>query len=47
MTESEPTAELNEQFSSPGATARPWSEVAEVLSGLRQLAALWPDPRRS
>ena len=33
MTEIEPTAELNEQFSSPGATARPWSEVAGVLSG--------------
>jgi general stress protein 26 len=33
MTETEPTAELNERFSSPGATARPWSEVTEVLSG--------------
>jgi general stress protein 26 len=33
MTGTEPTAELNEQFSSPGATARPWSEVADVLSG--------------
>ena len=33
MSETEPTAELNEQFSSPGATARAWSEVAEVLSG--------------
>ena len=33
MSEPEPTAELNEQFSSPGATARPWSEVADVLSG--------------
>lgn len=28
----EPTAELNAQFSSPGAEARPWAEVAEILS---------------
>jgi general stress protein 26 len=33
MTETEPTAELNEDFSSPGATARPWAEVADVLAG--------------
>lgn len=32
MTEIEPTAELNEGFSEPGAAARPWAEVAEVLS---------------
>ncbi|MCU1357984.1 MAG: pyridoxamine 5-phosphate oxidase-related FMN-binding protein [Acidimicrobiales bacterium] len=31
MTESEPTVELNAGFSEPGATARPWSEVVEVL----------------
>jgi hypothetical protein len=32
MPEIEPTAELNEGFSEPGATARPWTEVTEVLS---------------
>jgi general stress protein 26 len=32
MSETEPTAELNEGFSGPGSTARPWSEVADVLS---------------
>jgi general stress protein 26 len=32
MAEIEPTAELNEGFSEPGATARPWAEVAEVLA---------------
>jgi general stress protein 26 len=31
MPEIEPTAELNEAFSQPDATARPWAEVAEVL----------------
>jgi general stress protein 26 len=29
----EPTAELQPDFSSPGATARPWAEVEEVLTG--------------
>jgi general stress protein 26 len=28
----EPIAELHEGFSSPGATARPWAEVVEVLT---------------
>ena len=32
MPETEPAAELNEGFSEPGAAARPWTEVAEVLS---------------
>ena len=32
MPEIEPTVELNEGFSEPGAAARPWAEVAEVLS---------------
>jgi general stress protein 26 len=32
MPEIEPTAELHEEFSSPGATARPWAEVVDVLS---------------
>jgi general stress protein 26 len=32
MTQTEPTAELNEGFSQPDATARPWSEVVEVLT---------------
>ncbi len=32
MPETEPTAELNEEFSEPGAAAPPWAEVAEVLS---------------
>ena len=32
MPETEPTAELNEGFSEPGAAARPWTEVAGVLS---------------
>jgi general stress protein 26 len=33
MVNSEPTAELVEQFSEPGASARPWSEVLDVLTG--------------
>ena len=32
MPETEPTAELNEGFSEPGAAARPWTEVAQMLS---------------
>jgi hypothetical protein len=32
MADTEPTAELNEGFSEPDATAPPWAEVAEVLS---------------
>jgi general stress protein 26 len=32
MPEIEPSAELNEGFSQPGAMARPWAEVADVLS---------------
>jgi general stress protein 26 len=32
MTRTQPDAQLNAGFSSPGATARPWAEVAEVLS---------------
>jgi len=32
MTQAEPAAELNEGFSEPGAAARPWAEVAAVLS---------------
>ena len=32
MGESEPSAQLNEGFSQPGATAPPWSEVARVLA---------------
>jgi general stress protein 26 len=32
MPQAEPAAELNEGFSEPGAAARPWAEVAEVLS---------------
>jgi len=32
MPEIEPTVELNEGFSEPGAGARPWAEVADVLS---------------
>ena len=32
MPEIEPKAELNGGFSSPGATARPWAEVVDVLS---------------
>lgn len=32
MPEIEPTAELHEDFSEPDATARPWAEVADVLS---------------
>jgi general stress protein 26 len=33
MPETEPTTELNEGFSEPGAVAPPWAEVAGVLSG--------------
>jgi predicted pyridoxine 5'-phosphate oxidase superfamily flavin-nucleotide-binding protein len=32
-TMSQPTARVHTQFSQPGATARPWAEVVEVLSG--------------
>lgn len=32
MPETEPIVELNEGFSEPGAAARPWAEVADVLS---------------
>ncbi|MPZ26810.1 MAG: pyridoxamine 5'-phosphate oxidase family protein [Micromonosporaceae bacterium] len=32
MPETEPTPTLHEGFSEPGATARPWAEVSEVLS---------------
>jgi general stress protein 26 len=32
MAENEPTAELNDSFSEPGASARPWSDVDAVLS---------------
>jgi general stress protein 26 len=32
MPGTEPTVELNEGFSEPGAAARPWAEVADVLS---------------
>ena len=32
MPEIEPTVELNEGFSEPGTAARPWAEVADVLS---------------
>src|SRR5260370_39712560 len=32
MPETEPTAQLNEAFSQPGATAPPWAEVARALS---------------
>ena len=32
MSEREPTAELAEEFSGPGATARPWTEVVDVLT---------------
>ena len=32
MRGTEPTAELNEGFSEPGAAARPWTEVAAVLA---------------
>ncbi len=32
MPQTEPTAELNEGFSEPGAAARPWAEVTETLA---------------
>ena len=32
MPEIEPTAELNEALSEPGAAVRPWTVVAEMLS---------------
>jgi general stress protein 26 len=32
MSETEPVAEFNEGFSEPGATARPWAEVADALA---------------
>ena len=33
MPETEPTTELNEGFSEPGAAARPWAVVAEIVAG--------------
>ena len=33
MAQTEPTVEFNGDFSEPDATARPWAEVAQVLSG--------------
>jgi general stress protein 26 len=33
MPETQPTVELHEAFSEPGATAPPWADVAQVLSG--------------
>lgn len=32
MPQTDPTTEINEGFSEPGAPARPWAEVAEVLA---------------
>jgi general stress protein 26 len=32
MPKTGPAAELNQEFSEPGATARPWAEVADALS---------------
>ncbi len=32
MSQIQPATELNESFSEPGASARPWTEVAEVLT---------------
>ena len=32
MPEIEPTAQLHEGFSGPGAAARPWADVVDVLS---------------
>ena len=32
MPQTDPTAELNQGFSEPGTTARPWAEAAQVLS---------------
>ena len=32
MPETEPIVELNEGFSEPGAAARPWAEIVDVLS---------------
>src|SRR5579863_9314813 len=32
MPQTEPVAELNESFSEPGATAPPWTDVADVLT---------------
>jgi general stress protein 26 len=32
MPETDPTAQLNEEFSQPGASAPPWDDVAQVLS---------------
>jgi predicted pyridoxine 5'-phosphate oxidase superfamily flavin-nucleotide-binding protein len=47
MPETEPTAELNEGFSQPGAAARPWTEVAEVLAETEMfwLSTVRPDGR--
>jgi len=47
MAGTQPVAELNEGFSSPGATARPWAEVADVLdhAGIFWLSTVRRDGR--
>lgn len=45
MPETEPTAELNEGFSGPDATARPWAEVVDVLSQSEGVLAVDRAPR--
>jgi general stress protein 26 len=47
MAGTQPVAELSEGFSSPGATARPWAEVAEVLdrAGIFWLSTVRRDGR--
>jgi general stress protein 26 len=47
MPEIQPTAELHEGFSEPGAPARPWTEVVDVLSRSEMfwLSTVRPDGR--
>jgi hypothetical protein len=43
MSERRPTVELHAGFSQPGASARPWSDVVDVLSGSEMF---WPSTVR-
>ena len=42
MTEAEPSAQLNEAFSEPGATAPAWSELSGVLSAAESITSSRP-----
>jgi hypothetical protein len=49
MATEEPRGELDSRFSSPGATARPWSDVDAVLAGAGMfwISTVRPDVART